>query len=513
MRISAAIYSFYKLNLFGEIMNYYVAAIDLGASSGRVILGEYNQEQKALSFQEIHRFSNQLNLINGHLCWDIDGLEKEIRLGLAKLCEQHPNLNSVGVDSWGVDFICIDKNGDRIAPSISYRDNRTCEVSHQLLDQIGKTSLYQQTGIQFQPFNTIFQLKAQSVQNEPWIDKIDKILLVPDYLQYRLTGQLHWEYTNASTTGLLAVEQRDWSPQLLKMADINPDWLGPISYPGSLVGYWSSPDGQDIPVMSPPTHDTASAVAATPLSHEHCAYISSGTWSLIGIECSRPCTSEQGRIANLTNEGAANKRYRILKNVMGMWLMEGVLKENPDLDIVKLLEQAKVQPLFTSMVDPNDPCFVHPDSMTQAIQEYCRKTSQAVPATAAALARCILDSLALSYRAAIRQIERVCDHPITEIRIVGGGSKNKLLNQLCADICQRPVYAGPDEASALGNIGYQLIGLNAIKDGQQLREIISQNFSQDSYIPQTCIGLEAACSRFNQLSTSPVEPVQTKELI
>ncbi|MFM2480079.1 rhamnulokinase [Celerinatantimonas sp. YJH-8] len=495
-------------------MHYYVAAIDLGASSGRVILGIFDKDNQSLLFREIHRFKNQLVLEHGHLCWDIDHLEKEIKDGLNQLLNQGDiTLNSLGIDSWGVDYVCLDSEGQRIGPAIAYRDDRTCEVSQQLLQQIGEAQLYQQTGIQFQPFNSIFQFKAQA--DDPFIhsESIHQVLMIPDYLHYRLTGEPHWEYTNASTSGLLDVDARDWAPNLLQAAQIDPDWLGEVRFPGEQIGTWQAPNGQQIPVISPPTHDTAAAVAATPLRSSTSAYISSGTWSLIGVEREQPCTSAMARQANLTNEGGANGHYRILKNVMGMWLVQGLLAENPELTVEALTDRAAQYPLFTSLIDPNHPVFVHPDSMTQAIQDYCQATNQTVPESVYALTRCVLDSLALSYWQSLRQIETACECQISEIHVVGGGSKNTFLNQLCANVCQKPVFAGPDEASALGNIGYQLMGLGAIEDDRQLRQVIAQNFPQQHYRPQQCIGLAAAQARFNALPAMASLELKSEELI
>lgn len=489
-------------------MVYRVAAIDLGASSGRVMLGCFDAPQQCLSLQEIHRFSNELILKDGILCWDIEHLENEMYQGLGILCDQHQMLHSVGVDSWGVDYVCLDRSGKLLAPAVCYRDDRTKNVGIQLCQALGALALYRHTGIQFQPFNTLYQLKAQSLTQADWLEQIDKVLLLPDYFHYRLTGNYHWDYTNASTTGMLDCVGRDWDDNLLKAVGARRSWFGTLDFPGTQIGEWLSPNGEQIPVISPPTHDTASAIAAAPLQGNHTAYISSGTWSLIGIESEVPYTDELAFAANLTNEGGANQHYRVLKNVMGMWLIEGLLKEWPQLNVTVLIEQAQSCRPFESLVDPNHPVFVHPHSMTQAISEFCHQTQQSVPRLPGQFARCVLDSLALSYRQSLEQIEQVSGTGITTLRIVGGGSLNELLDQLCADVCELPVMTGPTEASALGNIGYQLIGLGAISDGRELRQVIARNFQGKTFHPQPCPGLLSTVKRFTRLSQMSVNELQ-----
>ncbi|MFM2479384.1 rhamnulokinase [Celerinatantimonas sp. MCCC 1A17872] len=485
-------------------MIYQVAAVDLGASSGRVILGTFDEWSQSLSIEEIHRFNNDLIHQDGFLCWDVDKLEANILAGLNRISERGIALNSLGIDSWGVDYVCLNKDGKRLAPAVCYRDERTALVAQRLLDELNPIRLYRQTGIQFQPFNTIFQLRAQAHSHALWLNQIDKILMIPDYFHFRLCGHYHWDYTNASTTGMLNCMSRDWASNLLEAANVKPQWVGPLTYPGERIGDWQDKNGVRVAVISPPTHDTAAAVAATPIDGPNTAYISSGTWSLIGIESSVPVTDEQAFKANLTNEGGANRNYRILKNVMGMWLIEGLLKEWPTLNITQLIQQASKYQAFQALVDPNHASFVHPKSMRQAILSYCQKSHQSIEDSPAALARCVLDSLALSYHQAICQLEKASKHAITQIRIVGGGCQNQLLNQLCADVCQRVVLTGPVEASALGNLGYQLIGLHAIEDGETLRQLIARQYSKDTYSPRACKDRDAVINRFEQLT-----PVQS----
>ncbi|CAG9296096.1 rhamnulokinase [Celerinatantimonas diazotrophica] len=489
---------------------YQVVAIDLGATSGRVMLACFESATQQLTLQQVHRFANQLVERGGQLCWDIEHLEDEIFTALNMLVAKGELINSIGIDSWGVDFVCLDKHGNRLGEAVSYRDDRTQTISRKLCDKLGFDRLYRQTGIQFQPFNTLFQLSALTQAVPSWLDDVDKILMIPDYFHYRLTGQFHWDYTNATTTGMLGCRDGNWQAALVQAAGASASWFGQPVKPGTKIGDWQANGSQRIAVMASPTHDTAAAIAAAPLMSDSTAYISSGTWSLIGIESEQPLTNPVAKGANLTNEGGANGRFRVLKNVMGMWLIEGILKHFPELDICQLCELAAQKTGFISLVNPNDSCFIHPDSMVAAIQNYCQQTGQRVPQSPGALVRCVLDSLALSYRQCLGQLEKASGQPLTEIRIVGGGSQNQLLNQLCADICQRPVLTGPVEASALGNVGYQLIGLGAITDGQALRQIIAHSFSEHSFSPRPNAELAAAIQRFNQLDLLPVNHSQSQ---
>ncbi|MFM2485015.1 rhamnulokinase [Celerinatantimonas yamalensis] len=479
---------------------YQVVAVDLGATSARVMLAQFDPLNQSLKLQQIHRFANHLVKRHGQLCWDIEHLENEIFTTLKALVVKGKQIDAIGVDSWGVDFICLDKLGHRLGEAVSYRDARTHQSSREFCEQLGFEKLYQQTGIQFQPFNTLFQLKALSQESTEWFDQIDKVLMLPDYFHYRLTGQYHWDYTNASTTGMLNCHSGQWLDELVRAAGANPNWFATTELPGTVIGRWDVDDEHSIAVISPPTHDTAAAIAAAPLMNDSTAYISSGTWSLIGIESPEPLTSSIAQLANLTNEGGANRQFRVLKNVMGMWLIEGILVHWPALDICQLCQQSSEEKGFVSLIDPNDPCFINPHSMVEAIEDYCVSHGQPVPQSASALARCVFDSLALSYRDSLQQLEQASGRRFNAIRIVGGGSQNHLLNQLCADVCQLPVTSGPVEASALGNIGYQLIGLGAIKDAQTLRHIIANSFAEKSFFPRLTPKLNSAITRFHQLS-------------
>lgn len=466
----------------------YIAAIDLGASSGRVMLSCYQQQKQQLTLQEIHRFSNEFKQIGSNLCWDVVYLEQQILIGLNKIVDQNIKLDSIGIDTWGVDYVLLDKNGNIVGPTYSYRDHRTDNILQQVQHELGTENIYQKTGIQFLTFNTLYQLKAMMLEQPTWLSQVTDLVMIPDYLIYRLTGNLNREYTNATTTQLVNVTTNDWDDDLLNYLGLPRQWFGKIQLPGNTVGYWQSSKGDQIPVIAIASHDTASAVIAAPLSNQSCAYLSSGTWSLMGIESRVPITDQEALMNNITNEGSVNGHYRILKNIMGLWLFQRVCAEHNVKDIVSLIKLAKQEQPFLYLINPNDPRFLNPESMTETIKKVCLENNQDegkhIPQTLPQLVRCIFDSLAMLYKDVVDQLSSLSKQPIKTLHIVGGGSQNDFLNQLCADICQINVTAGPIEASALGNIGYQLISLGDIKDVTTLRHIISQNFDTKYYFPQ-----------------------------
>jgi rhamnulokinase len=489
----------------------YIAAIDLGASSGRVMLASFtpasNAQPAQLQLCEIHRFTNQLKKIEGHDTWDVDYLEQQILCGLQKIDAQNITLDSIGIDTWGVDFVLLDECGQRIGLPVAYRDSRTEGVMPRVLHDLGQAKLYHKTGIQFLPFNTLYQLKALQEQHPQWLENVAYLLLIPDYFHFRLTGVLNWEYTNASTTQLLDLHTRQWDDALLDYLQIPRHWLGKTSQPGRLIGHWKSPRGQQIPVVSVATHDTASAVVAAPMTSPYSAYLSSGTWSLMGLESEHPYTHAEALDANITNEGGINGRYRVLKNIMGLWLIQRLCQELAIDDLPQLVAQAAQLPGFVSLINPNEPCFINPDSMVEAIRQACQQHQQPIPATPAALARCVFDSLAMLYRQVSLQLAELQQAPIHEIHIVGGGCQNDLLNQLCADVCQLPVTAGPVEASTLGNIGCQLMALGEVSDVSAYRHILAHSHSLKHYTPRYQPELSVHWQRFQAISYANEELV------
>ncbi len=458
-------------------------AVDLGASSGRVMLASYHREQRTLQLREIHRFVNCLQKQDGFDCWDIDTLEAEIRTGLNKVCEEGIHIDSIGIDTWGVDYVLLDGNGNRVGLPVSYRDSRTDGVMAHALAQLGKAEIYGRSGIQFLPFNTLYQLRALVEQQPELVANVAHALLIPDYFSYRLTGQMNWEYTNATTTQLVNINSDSWDENLLNWTGASRDWFGTPTHPGNVIGHWTCPQENAIPVVAVASHDTASAVIASPLASQDAAYLSSGTWSLMGFESKTPYTSDTALAANITNEGGAEGRYRVLKNIMGLWLLQRVLKEQRISDLTALIGEAETLPACRFLINPNDDRFINPANMSAEIQAACRETAQPVPESAADLARCIFDSLALLYAEVLHELATLRGKPFSQLHIVGGGCQNHLLNQLCANACGITVLAGPVEASTLGNIGIQLVTLDELADVDQFRQVVTGNYGLTTFIP------------------------------
>ncbi|WP_318392806.1 rhamnulokinase [Enterobacter sp.] len=453
-------------------------AVDLGASSGRVMLARFDAGTGTLTLREIHRFANCLQKVVGTDCWDIDTLEAEIRAGLAKVGGEGIAIDSIGIDTWGVDYVLIDNAGARVGLPVSYRDSRTDGVMARAQQQPGKAEIYRRSGIQFLPFNTLYQFRAQTEQQPDLTARVAHALLIPDYFSYRLTGKLNWEYTNATTTQLVNIQTHNWDETLLDWAGVPASWFGTPTQPGNVIGHW-----QEVPVVAVASHDTASAVIASPLIDNDAAYLSSGTWSLMGFESPTPYTSDAALAANITNEGGAEGRYRVLKNIMGLWLLQRVLKEQNVSDLPSLIARTTALPACRFVINPNDARFINPENMSREIQAACRESAQPVPESDAELARCIFDSLALLYADVLGELAHLRGKPFTRLHIVGGGCQNQLLNQLCADACGITVVAGPVEASTLGNIGVQLITLGELPDIDAFREVVTSSYALTTFTP------------------------------
>lgn len=482
-----------------------IVAIDLGASSGRVMLATWQAESRGLTLKEIHRFVNRLTPVDGHDTWDLETLEREILHGLVAIDSAGIRIDSIGIDTWGVDYVLLDSEGQRVGLPYAYRDHRTDGVMAQVINQLGRENLYRKTGIQFLPFNTLYQLKALADQQPELIPQVEHLLLIPDYLHYRLTGSLNHEYTNASTTQLLNLETGDWDQELLEYLGIPRSWFTKPSQPGHQLGHWTSPSGQKVPVTSVATHDTGSAVIAAPLKASGCVYLSSGTWSLMGIESPQPFNDARAMAANVTNEGGINGTYRVLKNIMGLWLLQRVCQELQITDLPALILEAAELPAFTYLVNPNDDRFINPTSMVDEIRKACYEHQQPVPQSQAELARCIFDSLAMFYRQVVLELEDLQGKPVRRLNIVGGGCQNEFLNQLCADVCDLTVFAGPVEASTLGNLGCQLMALNEVSDVKSYRSVLADNFPLCCYLPNKPSDFAQHWRRFQALSHSHEE--------
>ncbi|QTF10641.1 rhamnulokinase [Brenneria izadpanahii] len=473
-------------------------AVDLGASSGRVMLASYDSKDKNLVLREIHRFANGLESVDGHAAWQVDALENEIRLGLQKACDDHPAVDSIGIDTWGVDYVLIDRDGNRVGLPVSYRDGRTDGVMDRAQREIGRNEIYQRSGIQFLPFNTLYQFRALVEQQPELLEKAAHALLIPDYFAFRLTGALNWEYTNATTTQMVNINTDSWDDRLLGWAGVPPKWFGVPTPPGNIIGHWVNRAGDKIPVISVASHDTASAVIAAPLSGGDAAYLSSGTWSLIGFESRTPYTNAAALAANITNEGGAEGRYRVLKNIMGMWLLQRIIKEMAVSDLADLIQRARRIPVCRSVIDPNDDRFINPESMSREIQAACRESRQPIPVSDGELARCIFDSLALSYANALNELTELRNKPFSALHIVGGGSQNHFLNQLCADACGIPVICGPIEASTLGNVGCQLMALGEVANVDAFRTLITRNSELRHFYPDPDSEIARVVAQFQQ---------------
>ncbi|MGP4041221.1 rhamnulokinase [Gracilibacillus sp. D59] len=452
-------------------------AVDIGASSGRVIAGYLRNDQLVLD--EIHRFENRMEEKNGHLCWDIDGLFQEIKTGLKKSVENNYQPLTIGIDTWAVDFVLLDKDKNRITDAVAYRDHRTDGVMDEVFQLIDQKNIYQETGIQFQPFNTIYQLFALQKENPETLDKAKYFLMIPDYLHYLLTGKITNEYTNATTTQLLKATNQKWHQDFLEKLNIPEhifsDPIEPMQKIGSLTPELQQDLGFDLEVVLPGTHDTASAVMAVPA--QNTIYISSGTWSLMGVEHDKPISTPKAFDYNFTNEGGANQNIRFLKNIMGLWMIQEVKREWQDqYSFAEFVELAYQESTFTSKVDVNDQRFLSPASMKEAIKEYCQETRQREPETAGEFAKCIFDSLIESYYQTAKEIEELTGKTYSTIHIIGGGSKNHYMNEKLAAVSKKTIYTGPGEATAIGNLVVQMMATGEITSIEQSKQIINQSF-------------------------------------
>lgn len=457
-------------------MKNYFLAIDIGASSGRHILGSI--ENGKLVLEEIYRFKNGAEGKDGKLVWNDKALYKSIVEGLKKCKEINKIPLTVGIDTWGVDYALLDKDDNLIGEVYSYRDERTLSVMQEVYDTVSESEMYARTGIKEQVFNTVFQLYCDKKSGK--LQKAETFLMVPDYLNFLLTGVKKNEYTNASTTGLLNAKAREWDYDIIEKLGFPKKLFKPLYNPCEKVGSFR-PEivkevGFDANVYLSATHDTASAVMAVP-SEQNPLYISSGTWSLIGIETLKENTSDLAKQSGFTNEGGFNKTVRFLKNIMGMWMIQCIKKELNDeysfTDFVALSRQADK---FNSTVDVNDLSFFSPKSMIQAVKDYCKKAGEQVPETVGEIARCVYLSLAESYKKSVEQIEEITGEKFDKIHIVGGGCQNVLMNELTAKITGRTVVAGPVEATATGNILAQMLAVKEIKSLSEGKALIRDSF-------------------------------------
>ncbi len=466
-------------------------AFDLGAESGRGLLGRF--DGRHLRLEEVRRFANGLVTVLDRLHWDVLRLWQEMLTTLGKAAADFGNLGSLGVDTWGVDFALLGRDDTLLGNPRHYRDPHTENIMAEAFRRVSSAEIFGQTGIQFMRFNTIFQLLALQRDRSPLLEVADSLLFMPDLFHFWFSGVKANEYTDASTSQLVDPVKRTWARDLLGRFALPDRILGTLLPPGSVLGplrasVAASCGLERIPVIAPASHDTAAAVAAVPAQGQSWAYISSGTWSLMGVEIPSPQLGETVRKYNFTNEGGCDGTVRLLKNIMGLWLVQECRrtwdKQGRTHSYEELMALAQQAPPFASLVNPDDHSFILPASMPLALGDFCRRTGQPVPLEAGAVVRCALESLALRYRWVLEKLEELVGTKIETIHVVGGGSQNTLLCQLTADACNRPVVAGPVEATAIGNLLVQAIGLRLLGSLAEAREVVRHSFDVRTYSPQ-----------------------------
>ncbi len=482
-------------------------AFDLGAESGRAILGTLT-ERGLLKTKQIHRFSNRPLDINGRLHWDVPRLYRNIIKSLIMCRVDHGGMpDSIGVDTWGIDFGLLDRHGQMIGLPHAYRDEYTQGMMDEFCKIMPAVKLYELTGIQMLPINTVFQLYSMVRSKDPRLEIAQDLLFMPDLLNYFLTGVKRSEFTVATTSQLFNPRRGTWENKVFAALGLKSELMQEIVKPGTIIAplsgsFCRATQLEKCPVVAVASHDTASAVAAVPVRHAPYAYISSGTWSLVGIETPRPIIDETAFGYNITNEGGVDGRFRVLKNITGLWLLQSF--RNAWLDFEELSYQALVglarkEPAFTAVLDVDDPVFINPPSMSQAIVRYCKRTRQHAPHRAGQFARVILEGLALAYRQTIHELEHVSGQTVKEIHIVGGGAQNRLLCQFTADATGRLVLAGPVEATALGNLLVQAMAFKQIKSLTELRQIVADSSVIEQFEPKPESGWIEASQRLNRL--------------
>jgi rhamnulokinase len=481
-------------------------AIDLGAESGRVVVGQF--AGKGLSLHEVHRFRNGPVRVAGHLHWDVLRIFEEILNGLAHAVKQCGAITSVGVDTWGVDFGLLDKTGALIGNPYHYRDHRTDGMMAEVFARVPREEVFAATGIQFMQLNTLYQLYAMALAGSPALDSAATLLMMPDLINYWLTGEKVSEYTIATTTQFYDPVNQAWAIGLLERlglpTPILPRVIAPATSIGSLASSVATPFGlSGIDVIAPACHDTGSAIAAIPARTGDYAYISSGTWSLMGVVSPRPVITEMTRDFNFTNEGGVDGTLRLLKNLTGLWLIQECRRAwaqaGDDLSYAAIAALAEQAQPFQTFVDPDHSSFLSPEDMPGAIQHFCTTTGQTVPADRGSLARVVLESLACKYRATLEQLEHITGRQLDVIHIVGGGSRNQLLCQFAANACARPVLAGPVEATALGNILAQAIAAGQCASWAEARDIVHAAFPPTVYEPHNTAAWDEAYDRFQHV--------------
>jgi len=487
-------------------------AFDLGAGSGRAILGTLGNGR--LNIRELRRFPNAPVNIHGSYHWNIFGLFQEIIVSL-KTCAEvlgDVRLESLGFDTWGLDFALLAGDGTFLGLPYTYRDSRTEGMMSRFFERMPAERIYELSGIQFMPINTLYQLFALAQSHSPILPCTDALLFIPDIFHYLLTGKKRTEFTIATTSQLFNPQTMTWEEELFAALGISSSIMQEVVAPGTIIGELTPALCREVdlgptPVVAPATHDTASAIAATPAAGVDWAYISSGTWSLMGIEMPDAICSDMARELNFTNEGGVAGTFRFLKNIMGLWPVQRcrtAWQADREYDYETLTAMAGAAAPFAALIDPNCHEFLNPPDMPQAICQFCKDTGQKAPADAGAMIRCILESLALEYRRVLNQLRLATGRPISGIHVIGGGSNNRLLCQFTADATGLPVRAGPAEATAIGNILVQAMGLGYLNSLDDIREIVRRSFKVETYTPQGTAEWDVAYGLYRDLvSDSP----------
>jgi len=497
-----------EINIFvptlkNSMKNKSFLAFDIGATSGRSILGTLDNGR--LQMKELTRFPNQMLQIGNHFHWNIYSLFEHLKAALVAVKNEGVEISSIGIDTWGVDFALIAKDGSVLGAPFAYRDPHTDGAPEKFFKIVPREKVYDLTGIQVMNFNSLYQLFALKQADNSILEATSEILFMPDALSYLLTGNKVVEYTIASTSQILNPRSKQFESQLLKAAGVSPSILGNIVMPGHVIGTLTKDIAEEselgnVPVIAVAGHDTASAVAAVPAENERFAYLSSGTWSLMGIEVKDAIINEETSALNFTNEGGIEGTTRFLKNITGMWLLEQSLKEWKKEGITyayeKLVLMADTVPAFQSIIDPDHASFANPASMTNAIVEFCVSTGQTAPSTHAEFVRCIFESLSLKYKYVLDILKRLAPFSIEKLHVIGGGSKNPLLNQWTANAIGLPVIAGPSEATAIGNIMIQAKAANCVDSLQEMRQIIRDSIPLDEFLPENKSEWENAYAKF-----------------
>ncbi len=476
------------------------AAVDLGATSGRVILATIAEGK--ISMEEIHRFADPIIQMQGHFYWDFPAIYKSVVEGLAIIASRGVKIESIGIDTWGVDFAIFGKDGALLRLPYCYRDPHTTNAPEEFFKRMPRKELYEKTGIQIMNFNSVFQLDTLRRNSCSALEAADKILFVPDALAYLLTGEQVTEYTIASTAQMIDPRTKMWDEDILAMLDLSADKFGRMVMPGEKIGVLTAEvqrlTGLDaVPVVAVASHDTGSAVAAVPAEDENYAYLSSGTWSLMGIESAEPIISERSFELNFTNEGGIEGTIRVLKNICGMWLLERCRTEWPEMGYAELIAAAECEQPFRSLINPDATCFANPESMTKAIVDYCNATEQPTPENVGQFVRCIFESLALRYRQVVEMLRELSPVAIERLYVIGGGARNQMLNQSSANAIGIPVETGSSESTAVGNVMMQAKWAGVVQTITQMRQMIRESLADGKrYEPQDSDVWNAAYEKY-----------------